>query len=72
MARMVTSELQRSVGDQLAHAMHPSSNALASRGWLGKTRAVAPNLDSSPAWPTLNGGPDKQDIRWVLYRTSER
>jgi len=40
--------------------------------WLGKTRAVAPNLDSSPAWPTLNGGPDKQDIRWVLYRTSER
>jgi hypothetical protein len=40
--------------------------------WLGKTAHVAANLDASVAFPSLTTGQDKQDIRWMLYHTSER
>ncbi len=41
--------------------------------WLGKTAHVGVQANGSGFnSPALTGGPDKQDIRWMLYRTSQR
>ncbi|HRI16504.1 MAG TPA: hypothetical protein PLX89_26210 [Verrucomicrobiota bacterium] len=42
--------------------------------WIGKTGRVKVKAINGQGFdsPALTTGPDKQDIRWLLYRTSER